>query len=87
MACLYTIINQTVDKMSKPILIIRNPSYDQNLWRIIDRIINELKEDYYVIALHSTKVKEIDFECFYEKDFNTIRYEELKEMIKQSIKQ
>ncbi len=41
--------------------------------------------DYHVIVAMSD-IKEIDIKVFYEKDFNKVKFDELKEIVKSNIK-
>lgn len=45
--------------------------------------IKEKLEDYYIIV-YPTNTSEFNFQCFYEKDFNDVKYEELKAIIQQN---
>jgi hypothetical protein len=38
-------------------------------------------EGYYVLV-YKTNEEEIQFKCFYEKDFNDVKFEELKQTVK-----
>lgn len=67
--------------MVKPIFIVELPitfTFSQ-----LDEISNLLTEkliDYYVLVVRNS-VSKITFKCFYEKDFDEIKYEELKQLI------
>lgn len=65
----------------KPILTVGVGS--QHTMEYIENVRKELSNtitDYYVI-LYRAKSDETVFNCFYEKDFNEVRYEELKKII------
>jgi|LakMenEpi03Aug12_release.lakeMendotaPanAssembly.Ray.scaffolds.fasta_scaffold3184345_2 hypothetical protein len=72
--------------MPKPIFLIgvtndiRNEEQVHNIRKAIQRKI----KDYHVLV-YTSKTSEFDFKCFYEKDFDNVRFEELKEIVKQTI--
>ena len=70
--------------MPKPILIIKNPSYDPKTWEALSDIANNI-DDYHVIVVRSNESSDIVFECFYEKHFNEVKFEELKKIIKDAV--
>jgi hypothetical protein len=43
--------------------------------------ISDYMEGYYVIISHNSILTENKFECFYEKDFNEVKFEELKNLV------
>ncbi len=65
----------------KPILVIgipHNQGYD------IDNVLTEIGKDlkdYHVFVYLSESIKDPVFQCFYEKDFDHVKYEELKAII------
>jgi len=67
--------------MTKPIFLVAIP-FEQ--YKSIDDIQKNLEEkltDYHVlIYLHDKE--EIEFQAFYEKDFNQIKFDELKQIVK-----
>lgn len=68
----------------KPIFIVKTPS--MLTMEVTDKIKHGLKDQldgYYVIIVQGD-TGEFEFECFYEKDFNHVKYEELKQIIKES---
>ena len=81
--------------MSKPILIVRVPTgiclSKESLISIQAQVSEQVNNEYYVFVLSAPDLKtdsertEVKFEVFYEKDFNEVKYEELKEIIKQSL--
>ena len=72
--------------MVKPIFIItiNNDLTSEEMHNIQASLKKEMP-DYYVLLNTSSEVEGIKFECFYEKDFNSIRFEELKEIVKGKI--
>jgi hypothetical protein len=72
--------------MPKPIFLIgvsndiRNEEQVQNIRKAIQRKI----KDYHVLV-YTSKTSGFYFKCFYEKDFDNVRFEELKEIVKQTI--
>ncbi len=71
--------------MVKPIFIVILP-FDNNLTsnelELMKYRVEAQINDYHVLIIQSSDTKTIDFKVFYEKDFNEVRYEELKEIIK-----
>ena len=71
---------------TKPIFIVKLPmsitleEFDRYYYLIDDKL-----TDYYVICYKNNK-DYVEFECFYEKDFNEIKYNELKELVKKQMK-
>lgn len=80
-----------MEKLSvKPILVIRFPSFV--LREEVDKLkgnkkIQQMDKEYHILTVNSPEVNDIQFEVFYEKDFNEVKYEELKEIIRNSIKE
>lgn len=71
--------------MPKPIFIIGLPEaagMDQNA--IQNEIVRKL-EDYYIIV-YPIGDDEPKFQVFYEKDFNEVKYEELKQIVLDAVK-
>jgi hypothetical protein len=72
--------------MPKPIFLIgvpndiRSEEQVHNIRKAIERKI----KDYHVLV-YTSNTSEFDFKCFYEKDFDNVRFEELKEIVKQTI--
>ena len=72
--------------MAKPIFTIGVPNKSNkeqidNLYSILE---NKL-QDYHVLIYYNYK-EEVKFDCFYEKDFNKVKYEELKNIVKDRLK-
>lgn len=75
--------------MPKPIFIIGLPSqtireaYEEILKQIENR--KELIEDYHVLCYINPNSEEFHFNAFYEKDFDEVKFEELKQFIQNEI--
>lgn len=71
--------------MTKPIFLVGLPKMAS-----IEKIENSQKslerklEDYYVLV-YMTSENEIQFKCFYEKDFDDVKFEELKKIVKDAL--
>ena len=71
--------------MAKPIFIVTVPeSLKENFDSISHYLNNEIK-DYHCITILSN-VEDFKFQVFYEKDFNEVKYEELKQIVKENCK-
>ena len=70
--------------MAKPIFFIRVPETLKEYFEIICESLKEM-EDYYCFAILSN-IEDFEVQLFYEKDFNEVKFDELKEIIKNSIK-
>ena len=46
----------------------------------------ERKLEQYYLLVYQTNGSEIDFKCFFEKDFNEVKFEELKEIVRNAVK-
>jgi len=69
----------------KPILIINIPnSYTMQIVQQISVDATKDMSEYHVLTIQQD-VPLITFEVFYEKDFNKVKYEELKEIVKQNL--
>lgn len=80
--------------MSKPIVVIRIPDNyfggmdDQHGRRHLSESFNKDRQDYYWFMLpQPDPMGDIIFEVFYEKDHQPISFEELYQLISDSIKQ
>lgn len=72
--------------MAKPIFIVRYPkvvSIEQALE--LEKMVNNKLPDYHCFICQSD-IDNFKFECFYEKDFDEIKYEELKQIVKSYFK-
>lgn len=74
--------------MAKPIFIIELPELDDYYPKIdgIREVISSKLEDYYVLVFVNPLLEEVKFQVFYEKDFNEIKFEELKQIIIEKLK-
>jgi hypothetical protein len=68
--------------MTKPIFTVGLPKHTSGheVEKIKHNLDSELTE--YYILVHTHQGEEINFNCFYEKDFNEVKYEELKKIVK-----
>lgn len=72
--------------MSKPIFIIKLPSSaSANDLDHLQSLSDVKFKDYHTIVCTSN-VESIEFEVFYEKDFNEVKYEELKQIVLNTVK-
>jgi hypothetical protein len=73
--------------MVKPIFIVGVPKEltENDFLKIKENLISQLR-DYHTLIYTHTK-PELEFNAFYEKDFNEVKYEELKELITKLIKE
>lgn len=71
--------------MPKPIFTIGLPSqttreaYEETLKQIENR--KDLTEDYHVLVYMNPNSEDFQFNAFYEKDFDEVKFEELKQFI------
>lgn len=71
--------------MAKPIIIIGVPNNLPHYeYEEVEESLGVLKDEYYIIV-YPRNDTETTFEVFYEKDFNHVKFEELKEIIKSKI--
>lgn len=71
--------------MIKPIFLVGLPtSYENAAIEKIQKNIQGKLNDYHVLVYPSINV-DFDFKCFFEKDFEDVKFEELKEMVIKSI--
>ena len=77
---------------AKPICVIRIPdshlggSLDQDKRYLLQEWFEKNRTDYYWFILPNYDGREIEFQVFFEKDHQPISYEELKELIVESLK-
>lgn len=74
--------------MAKPILIIKlpwdiQPEAQEEIRNDLSK--RDITKDYYFLSFIGQGNEEAEFQVFYEKDFNEVKYEELKKIIKDSI--
>ena len=80
------LIEFTKQNKPKPIFIVNIPSYfTSEDMKDIDHKLREKLTDYHVLVVRKD-VENIGVECFYEKDFTHIKFEELKEIVKNKTK-
>lgn len=67
--------------MPKPIFMVGIPNDD--ILEEFTSIEESLKGEFtdYHIIIYSHSGNDVKFECFYEKDFNNVKYEELKNIV------
>jgi hypothetical protein len=68
--------------MSKPIFIISIPE-NSDVEKVVEYIIKEF-DDYHVLFFVQD-IKEFKFECFYAKDMTHVKFEKLKDIIKDKL--
>jgi hypothetical protein len=70
--------------MAKPIFLVSVPSH---LWPDLNKIENYLENkfyDYHVLCISNDNEK-IEFKVFFEKDFDEVKFDELKNVVTRSI--
>lgn len=74
--------------MAKPILIVRIPKPERFIpnsdFKEMEDLLQQKVPDYNIILIISL-VEDIVFEVFYEKDYTELKFEELKQLIKDSL--
>lgn len=67
----------------KPIFIVGIPNVatQEEIVRL-QKDLDKQFNDYYVLV-YTHHQEELKFDCFYEKDFNEVKYEELKRIVKE----
>ena len=65
----------------KPIIVIRVPDHVDMGIEDIREDFSSVAEDYHILIIAEER-DDIDIDIFYEKDFNKVKYEELKRIIK-----
>lgn len=72
--------------MTKPIFLVGIPNPENiELIACIQESLEEKLEQYYPLV-YTTKGSEIEFKCFFEKDFDEVKFEELKEIVRNAVK-
>ena len=66
--------------MAKPIFIIAVPQRDAEIIPILLQELKRKMKDYHHIVYPHSK-DEPEFKVFYEKDFDEVKYEELKQIV------
>lgn len=67
--------------MPKPIFIIQIPDTTEQEDFVRHQKYLEGKFPDYYILIHSAPIEMVQFKMFYEKDFDEIKYEELKQLV------
>lgn len=63
----------------KPIVLVRmQSSYDLGFLKETREMLKNRLIDYNILLIRQNNIDRIEFEVFYEKDFNKVKYEELK---------
>ena len=63
-----------------PIEIVKEKGTDE-IKKFIEQVYNHLSIDYHVLAVESHTKMDIEFQGFYPKDFDEVKFEELKREI------
>ena len=67
---------------AKPIFIVSIPSKNANEYVAeLTEILNKRLNDYHVLVVQYDEIDFPEFKVFYEKDFNKVKYEELKAIV------
>lgn len=71
---------------AKPIFIVKLPDAPsiELQQSINDKLANKMPDYHVLVISGETHLQTVDFQVFYEKDFNEIKYEELKQIINNS---
>jgi hypothetical protein len=70
--------------MAKPIFLVALPCESaQNIQDIQKKLERQLTDYYPLIYLHNKE--EIEFRAIYEKDFDEVKFEELKDIVRGSV--
>ncbi len=74
--------------MVKPIFItILNKRIDEQTYNDIAKDLEDKFKDYHILLTYDKAQKEtFSFKVFYEKDFNKVKFEELKRIVKKQFK-
>ena len=71
--------------MAKPIFIIGLPQMAEAYVTNLQQIASSKMKGYYVLIVNLPMSSEPVFKAFYEKDFNEVKYNELKEIVLNSL--
>ena len=71
---------------AKPIFIVKLPSEmdGKQVADIWDELHDQIK-DYHVLVFQTNETKEPEFSVFYEKNFTEVKFDELKDIVKNAI--
>lgn len=73
-------------KMTKPILLVGLPQMvSREQIKEVKKDLERKLEQYYLLV-YQTNGSEIDFKCFFEKYFDEVKYEELKQIVRDAVK-
>ena len=78
--------HNTINKMTKPIFLVGLPqmvSFEQI--EEVQKNLEQKLEQYYPLV-YMTNSGEIDFKCFFEKDFDEVKFDELKQIVRDAVK-
>jgi hypothetical protein len=67
--------------MAKPIFLVGLPKYaPEEVFSAFQKSLENKMPEYYVIFYY-TNSTEVEFKCFFEKDFDDVKFEELKKIV------
>ena len=73
--------------MTKPIFLVGLPQMaSREQIEDVQKNLEQKLEQYYPLV-YQTNRNEIDFKCFFEKDFDEVKYEDLKQIVRDAVKQ
>lgn len=72
--------------MAKPIFIVELPgnSFDMQTRDNVQHYLDEKFDDYHILVT-TTYSDTIEYKAFFEKDFDEVKYEELKQIVRDNI--
>jgi len=69
--------------MAKPIFLVGVPmDFEPHIVQNIQQVLEEKIKDYHPLVYTKKDCDEIDFKALYEKDFDEVKFEELKELVR-----
>ncbi len=69
--------------MAKPIFLVGVPmDFGPQTVQAIQQMLEDKIQDYYPLVYAKKDGDEIDFKALYEKDFDEVKFEELKELVR-----
>jgi hypothetical protein len=72
--------------MAKPIFLVGVPKIAPiQIIQELQKSLESKYEDYYILV-YRTSSSELEFRCFFEKDFDEVKYEELKQIVRDAVK-
>ncbi len=72
--------------MTKPIFLVGLPQMaSREQIEDVQKNLEQKLEQYYPLV-YQTNRNEIDFKCFFEKDFDEVKYEDLKQIVRDAVK-